>query len=69
MKKSILLIAVCLTIFACKKEVKYQSFGKEIQANDAIASKSMSAHYADIIAGESLKIMVFLCLKTLLEKR
>jgi len=63
MKKSILLIAVCLTIFACKKEVKYQSFGKEIQANDAIASKSMSAHYADIIAGDSIPAKVTMKVK------
>lgn len=65
MKNYLILIALCVSIFACKEEKKtvveevpeevtYKSFGKEIQSDDAIASKSMLAHYKDMKSGDSI---------------
>jgi len=44
-------------------EVKYKSFGKEIVADDAIASKSMLSHYVDMKAGDSIPTKVTLKVK------
>ncbi|WP_397362160.1 DUF4920 domain-containing protein [Olleya sp. R77988] len=77
MKNYLILIALFVSIMACKNEnktdqttnsddakeqvdVTYKSFGKEIVANDAIASKSMIAHYKDLKAGDSLPAKVTL---------
>ena len=65
MKNYLILIALCVSFFACKEEKKtvledvaekitYKSFGKEIQADDAITSKSMLGHYKVIKAGDSI---------------
>lgn len=80
MKNYLILIALLLSIVACKNETKqddsvkdetvnetvevnYKSFGKEIKANDAIASTSMIAHYNDLKAGDSIPAKVTLKVK------
>ncbi|MEM5540808.1 DUF4920 domain-containing protein [Olleya sp. AS48] len=44
-------------------EVSYKSFGKEINADDAVASSSMLSHYAAMKAGDSIPTKVNLKVK------
>ncbi|MEW4922794.1 DUF4920 domain-containing protein [Algibacter sp. 2305UL17-15] len=52
MKPLILLIICVLTLSSC--EDKHASFGKKIVADDAIAAKSMAAHYETMRQGDSI---------------
>ncbi|APX99670.1 uncharacterized protein DUF4920 [Lacinutrix venerupis] len=68
MKKTILVLAMALAIFACKNdaksneempaeeiaEVTYKSFGKEIIADDAMSTASMAEHYKKMNVGDSI---------------
>ena len=52
MKPIMLLIICVLTLSSC--EDKHANFGKKIVADDAIASKSMAAHYSTMQQGDSI---------------
>lgn len=68
MKNHILILALAITVFACKEEkktpleetskeitqVEYQSFGDEIIADDAVAAQSMAEHYRSMHVGDSI---------------
>jgi len=65
MKNYILIIALTITIIACKDNkqkveenkqdlIEYASFGDKIIADDAVAAKSMAAHYKTMNAGDSI---------------
>lgn len=67
MKNYILALAILLSFVACKEKQEvevvetskemaatYKSFGKEIIADDAIASKSMAEHYKTMKIGDSV---------------
>jgi len=67
MKPLSLIIIVVLLIFSCKKktetdthikkesvEIAYESFGKHIIPDDAIAASSMAYHYKTMKAGDSV---------------
>ena len=67
MKKLVLVLAVVFSFIACKEDkktvvvetskemaVNYQSFGKKIIADDAIAAKSMAEHYKGMNVGDSI---------------
>ncbi|QXP78019.1 MULTISPECIES: DUF4920 domain-containing protein [Winogradskyella] len=72
MKKIILLLAICLTIFSCKNESKtvestaedtkpeiaYASFGKEITDTDALTAERMMEHYKNLKAGDTVNSKV-----------
>lgn len=83
MRNYFILLALLVTIVACKNDTKqqdaaevakkeateradaitYKPFGKEIIANDAIASRSMIAHYKDLKSGDSIPAKVTLKVK------
>lgn len=68
MKNYIFIIALAITVFACKEQketpientgedmalVKYESYGDKIIADDAIAAKSMAEHYKTMQTGDSI---------------
>ena len=67
MKKLVLVFVVVFSFIACKEDektevvetskelaVNYQSFGKEIIADDAVAAKSMGEHYKGMTIGDSI---------------
>ncbi|NRR91812.1 DUF4920 domain-containing protein [Winogradskyella undariae] len=72
MKKIILLLTICLTIFSCKNESKtvkptaedtkpeitYASFGKEITDTDALTAERMMEHYKNLKAGDTVNSKV-----------
>jgi len=79
MRNYFILFALLLAIVGCKtetkkdeaveaaeeraKEISYKPFGKEIIANDAMASKSMIAKYRTLKAGDSIPAKVTLKVK------
>ncbi len=54
MKFLIALIICTLALFSCENKSTYSSFGKKIIADDAIASRSMEAHYKVMQKGDSI---------------
>ncbi len=71
MKKILLAVAVSMTIFSCKQEVKeevktettevadasgYESFGAEISADGALTAEEMMKKYETMAVGDSVEI-------------
>jgi hypothetical protein len=81
MKKYLILFAILVSVVACKNDTKqqestevaeplsYKPFGKEIIANDAIASRSMIAHYKDLKSGDSIPAKVALKVKEVCQSK
>ena len=68
MKKTLLFLAISLSIVSCKnktqttetkvedikEEIAYSSFGMEINDTDALSSERMMVHYKDLKAGDTV---------------
>ena len=72
MKKIILLLAICFTVYSCKNESKtveptleitspeiaYASFGKEINDSDAIATEDIMERYNTLTIGDTINTKI-----------
>ena len=52
-----------------EQEVNYASFGKEIVADDAVAAKSMTAHYETMPVGDSIDSKMVATVKEVCQKK